>query len=113
MPYVHARVGRAITDPERAALADRIGRMIETLPGKSFAKTMVHIEDDDRIHRGGQRTPSVFIETQVRRPNDLAAKQAYASGLFAVCQEVLDVPPDQVYLTIVEVDHWGSKGEFR
>ncbi|MDR1077539.1 MAG: hypothetical protein LBL55_02525 [Propionibacteriaceae bacterium] len=113
MPYVHVRVGRALTDPERDALADQLGRSIELIPDKSFAKTMIDIDDDCRIYRGGRRTTCAFIETQMRRPNSTEVKSDYAERLFTVCQDVLGLPNDQVYLTVVEVDHWGSSGRYR
>ncbi|MDR1213584.1 MAG: hypothetical protein LBK54_05790 [Propionibacteriaceae bacterium] len=113
MPYVHVRVGRPLTDQERDALGDRVGRLIEVIPDKSFVKTMIDIDDDCRIYRGGRRTACAFIETQLRRPNETEAKRDYAEGLFTVCQDVLGLSNDQVYLTVVEVDHWGSSGRYR
>lgn len=112
MPYIHLSIGKKITPAQRDALAEKIGKAVTILPEKTFEKTMVHIDEDCVIYRGGKRAECLYMETRIFKDAPVEAETEYARKLYAVFNEVLGIPDTQVYMNILELNTWASKGGF-
>lgn len=110
MPWIHLSTTRRLTPEAKAELADEIGYLVEVIAGKFHRKTMIRIDDDCEIYRGGELVPCAFMETRIMIPNDWQQQVDYVAKLYELFQDRLDLDPTQVYFNVVEGPSWGSRG---
>lgn len=110
MPYIHVSIGKKITPEQEQKLGRELGQAVTVIPNKMFEKTMVHIEDNCRIYRGGHPTPCAFLETRFNERIDIVPLQAYTTRVYDLFESVLDIPKDQFYVNAIVADNWGSNG---
>jgi hypothetical protein len=113
MPYISVQIGKKLTDAQKDSLAEKIGKLVEIIPGKFYEKTMVQIDDGRLIYRGGKATECLFMETRLFQENDLAGKTEFTNKLFELFDRELGIPNSQVYMNILELKHWASKGKLQ
>lgn len=109
MPYVHVNVTQKLTEKQLEQLAIRFGEAITLIPEKTYERTMIHIDDDLNIYRGGKQADCAYFETRVYKKIDPQVKLDYITRIFAIFKEELHLDGHQIYLNILEISNWGSK----
>lgn len=113
MPFIHVSLSVQISQEKKQILAEQIGHLIAQIPGKTYEKTMIRIDDGCDIYRAGQKADLVFLETRLYQVSEMEDKKQYIKQLFDLVQKELGISKTDAYFNIIELDHWGSRGDFR
>jgi len=91
-------------------LSAGFGRIVTLIPGKSEARLMLSFTGGVSMRFGGEIRSAAFVEVSLF---GRAPVQAYDNFTAAVCElleEVIDVPPENVFIKYSETEHWGWNG---
>lgn len=113
MPFIHVSLTQKVSLKKKKELAAGIGKLIEIIPGKKFEKAMVRVDDGCLIYRGGETAECAYVETKLRRPNEIEKQTAYVEKMYELFNEILDLDIPQCYFSMVELDTWGSRGTLK
>ena len=113
MPYVRFSTTQGLSEEKRAEVRAAIWDAITELPDKSPEVTMIEIGDHADIMKGPGGTPAIFAETHLFTQAPIETKRAYAKKLFAKFGELLGVDPKNMYFNILELNEWGSGGNYK
>ena len=111
MPYISLRTSVSLDEKLEDALKSALGKAITAIPGKTENWLMVDLEGDRKLWLGGKKRPLAMIEVKIfgnAEPEDF---NAMTGTLCDVCQRILGIKPDGVYVTYAEVKNWGWNGE--
>ena len=108
MPYIEAKTTKTVTKQQEDALFRALGEAITLLPGKTEEWLMLNVEGDKHMaFRGKTDRDMAFITVALVGK---AGGENYAkltACLCQLCQEILGIAPDHVYVKYEEVDYWG------
>ncbi|MEA4895215.1 MAG: phenylpyruvate tautomerase MIF-related protein [Oscillospiraceae bacterium] len=110
MPFVHLSTTKTMTMDEKEILADDIAHLVATLPGKPYERTMVRIDAGCEIFRAGKLAECAYFQTHFQRPVPMEAQTAYIESLYALFNKRLGLDIPQIYMSMIELDTWGSRG---
>lgn len=109
MPYVHVKVTQELTTKKIDRIAHLFGEAITIIPEKTYERTMIHINDNQIIFRGGEQADCAYFETRVYKKIPADIKLDYIKRIFEIFKEELNLNGNQIYLNILEISNWGSK----
>lgn len=111
MPFIGSKVTVKISPEKEEIIKNKLGKAIETIPGKSEAFLMVGFEDEYKLYMGGEKLEKgAFVEIKIFGK---ASKQAFSQMTNIVCkiyEEELGIPQDKIYVKYEEVENWGWNG---
>lgn len=110
MPFVHLSTTKVIPSKEKAELADEIAKLVATMPEKPYERTMVRIDADCEIFRAGQPAECAYLQTHFRKPVAMELQKAYIEKMYALFYERLGLETQQIYMSMISLDTWGSRG---
>lgn len=110
MPFVHLSTTKAIAPKEKAELADEIAKLVSTMPGKPYERTMVRIEAECEIYRAGEPAECAYFQTHFRKPVPMKLQKAYIEKMYALFHDKLGLKTQQIYMSMIGLDTWGSRG---
>lgn len=110
MPFVHLSTTITITLAEKEVLADEIARLVATLPGKSYERTVVRIDAGCEIFRAGKLAKCAYFQTHYQRPVPIEAQKSYIENLYILFRDKLGLEIPQIYMSMIDLDTWGSRG---
>lgn len=113
MPYIHVNVSKKLTAEKVEELRLAIAERMPLLPGKTRDNTMIHIDNDCRLTMGDAGEPCVFMEARLYQASPEEAKAAFAAQVSEALVQVLDIPNNRIYMNIIELEHWASRGAYR
>ena len=111
MPYVHVSTTKKLDKAQKEALWLKITEIMPILPGKTYANTMIHIDDGCFI-RKGDADECCFIDVRVYKSSPEEAKAAFCKAMFEVLEGFLGIPSENHYMNITEQDRWASHGDY-
>lgn len=115
MPYIGIRVSEKLTEDKKNELKAAMGKAIEAIPGKTETYLMVCIEDNSALWLGGKaadaRNPMAFIDVRILGKAKAEDFSRMTGELCKVCERLLGIAPNCVYVTYAEVEHWGYNGK--
>lgn len=66
MPFIEAKTNQKISSEQERKLKERLGKAIETIPGKSESWLMLNFQDECRLYfKGDGETPAAFVEIKI------------------------------------------------
>lgn len=108
MPYISTKVSCPISPEKETVLKAKMGRAIETIPGKTEDYLMTSFEDNCHLWMHGDNSvDSAYVEVKIFGS---AAKESYSAMTKVICnilKDELNINPDRVYVTYSEYDSWG------
>lgn len=110
MPYIHLSVTQKLGSDKKNGLSGKIAECVKLLPGKPFDRTMIRIDDNCDIYRGGERAECAFMQTMFQKPLAGEEQKQYIEALYALFYIELGLDIPQIYFGMVELDTWGSRG---
>ena len=111
MPYIGTRVSVMLSEEKERELKEKLGKAIETIPGKTERWLMTEFQDNCRIWFGGDNSkPSAFIEVKILGGEDKAAFSKMTGVLTDIMSETLGIPGDRVYVVYQGIANWGWNG---
>lgn len=111
MPYINLKTSVSLDDKTEDALKTALGKAITTIPGKTENWLMVELEGDRKLWLGGKKRPLAMIDVKIFGHADQSDFNAMTGELCDVCQRILGIKPDGIYVTYAEVENWGWNGE--
>ena len=111
MPYINLKTSVSLDEKLEDALKAALGKAITTIPGKTENWLMVELEGDRKLWLGGKKRPLAMIDVKIFGHADQSDFNAMTGELCDVCQRILGIKPDGVYVTYAEVENWGWNGE--
>lgn len=113
MPFIKCRVSCGITTEQELELKRRFGKAIELVPGKSEEYLLLEFEDNCRLWlRGQQDAPIAYIEAAIFGSEGHFGYDAFTAEITKAFTEVLEIPPDRVYIKYEDITDWGVSGQF-
>ena len=106
MPYIEVKLAKQASRKQERILTEKLGEAITTVPGKTAAGLMVSISSDEHIYTGGD--VHVVFKTGVTRTDC----EKFNEAIFAIMEEDLKVPKENVYTTFQYCDDFGVQGRF-
>lgn len=112
MPFVRLTTSAKLKERDLQRARQIIGESISLIPGKTYEGTMIHIETEEAISRGDSENPTAFIEIRLFGSAPMSAKRELVSVLCELLEKDLGIPKNYVYLNILELNAWGTAGDF-
>ena len=112
MPYIKFTTTKTLTLHQEIALKEFLGQNISILPGKTEENVMIHIEDNQVMYFKGQEIECMKITVEVYKPCDFEKKKEFCEKLMQAVEDITGIPVDQQFLTYLEHENWGKKGQF-
>lgn len=111
MPFIDSKVSVKISREQEIELKTRLGKAIETIPGKSESWLMTGFEDEYHLYfRGDDSVPCAFIEVKVFGGENKAAFDKMTGKICEIFEDVLSIPKDHIYVKYEAVSNWGWNG---
>ncbi|MDR1826949.1 MAG: hypothetical protein LBR29_01320 [Methylobacteriaceae bacterium] len=110
MPFISVTTSRNISSEQAERIKTGLGKRISIIPGKSETSLMIHLCGAGTMYFGGEEKPCVHMNVLLFRKADKEAKGKFCEESIAFVAEILDVPVEDVFLTLSEYDSWGSRG---
>ena len=111
MPYINLKTSVSLDEKLEDAHKTALGKAITTIPGQTENWLMVELEGDRKLWLGGKKRPLAMIDVKIFGHADQSDFNAMTGELCDVCQRILGIKPDGVYVTYAEVENWGWNGE--
>ncbi len=113
MPFVIAKVNVPVSKGQEPEIKSRIGKAIEYVPGKNENYLLFGIEDDYHFYlRGDGSQKIVYIQADIFGNEDHIGFDRFGAEMTAVFQEVLDIPPENIYIKFDDIKAWSVGGQF-
>ncbi len=111
MPYIGTRVTVSLSKEKESELKEKLGKAIETIPGKTERWLMTEFQDNCRIWFAGDNSkPAAFIEVKILGGEDSDAFSKMSGVLTKIMSESLGIPGDRVYIVYQPISSWGWNG---
>lgn len=108
MPYIEVKTTKATTQTQEEALFSALGKAIELLPGKTEEWLMLNVEGGKKMaFRGKTDKDMAFLTVALVGKAGAENYEKLTVRLCELCEEILGVAPDHVYVKYEEVDYWG------
>lgn len=111
MPFINSKISTSITASQEEEIKTKLGKAIETIPGKSESWLMLGFEPEYKLYfRGDNSQPTAFVEVSVYGSENKSAFSALTSEICNIFNEVLGISPDHIYVKYEAVTNWGWNG---
>lgn len=111
MPFIHARVNRAVDANTEKEVSRLLGEAIALIPGKSEEWLMLQIEENCHLYfRGKSDAPLAFVNVKLFGQADPAAYDKLTAQICRILSEKLGILPKNTYVQYDEIAHWGWNG---
>lgn len=108
MPMISTKTSTPITAEQELILKEKLGKAIETLPGKTEAWLMLGFEDNCRLwFRGDNSKPLAYVEVSALGKISPDSAEQMTAEICRIFKEVLDIDGSGVYVKYEETDKWG------
>ena len=108
MPYIEVKTTKKATNEQESTLFVALGKAIELLPGKTEEWLMLNVEGDKHMaFRGRTDEDMAYITVALVGKAGAENYEKLTKRLCELCEEILGIAPDHVYVKYEEVDYWG------
>lgn len=113
MPYIRVSTSVKLSDTQKDSIGQMISENIAIIRGKTAEATMIEIQGDITMLKGGERRDCVFVEARLfgAAPDD--QKQLLTEVFCTKLSELTGAALGNVYMNILEFDSWGSNGGYK
>ena len=112
MPFIIARVNTHIDKNQELAIKSEMGRAITLIPGKSEKYLMLGLEDDYKFYLRGDSQKAALIEASIFGNEDHEGFKEFARETTKIFNEVLNIPPENIYINFADIKTWAVNGIF-
>ena len=111
MPFVMSKVNVPVNAAQESKFMSRLGKAIEILPGMSERFLLVGIESNCTLYLRGEKIPTAYIEVNIFGNEIHYGYEKFAVAVTEIFVDVLDIPPQNVYVKFCDLDCWGVAGK--
>jgi len=113
MPYIAINTSNKLSSAKKDKIKTELGRLIAIIPGKTEAVTLVEFSDSRTVFKNGKEVSGAFIDVRLFHKAEFEPKKKFTEETFKMLSEELGTEKDNMYLTIMEFENWGSDGTLR
>ena len=113
MPHLNIVVSKTVSAQTKNELQLEIGNIMEIIPGKTIANTVITIADGCSMYKNSGQIDGAFIDVRLFKSSPEESKKAFSEALFAIMEKVLKIPPESVQMNFIELPNWASGGNYR
>jgi phenylpyruvate tautomerase PptA (4-oxalocrotonate tautomerase family) len=114
MPYIQVSLSHTLNPEQKEAVKAELGSLITLIPGKTEAVTMVRIEDGCALYKGGKALNNgAFVEVRLYGKSPAQSEERFTEAVFEMLGKQLGIEPGDVYLNILEMERWGTRGHLK
>ena len=111
MPYINTKTTVTVTAEQEKNLKAKLGKAIETIPGKTESWLMLSFEDNARMwFRGENDAPCAMVEIKLFGKAPASAYDKMTAAVCEILSAELSVPQDRIYVKYEECENWGYDG---
>ena len=111
MPCIEMKVNIPVTEEKERAVKTELGKSIAILPGKSEQWLMVTVEPETTIYFQGKKdSPLAFVAVSIYGKAAGGEYDRLTGEICRICQEILGIRPENVYVKYEEIQYWGWNG---
>ena len=111
MPFVDIKANFSIKDDKALLVKDKIGKLIEILPGKSEQWLMVEIEDQQRLYFGGSDDKALLVQVDLYGECATQSLNSFTFEISEYLKKELNVDKKRIYVRYLSTNYWGYNGE--
>jgi phenylpyruvate tautomerase PptA (4-oxalocrotonate tautomerase family) len=113
MPYIAVNTSRKLSDAQTEKIKSELGRLITIIPTKTEAGLQVDISDGRVFFKAGENAAGAFIDLRLFHKSDFEFKKQFTEEAILMFMRELDLKKENIYMTIMEFDNWGSGGTLK
>lgn len=111
MPFISTKVNIKLSPENIDSLKREFGQAISILPGKSENYLMLSFEDNCTLFfRGSSESPIAFVEVKLFGRASANSYEKLTQKLTSILNDVLNIPPANIYIKYEETEYWGWNG---
>lgn len=110
MPYISTKTNVSVSAEQRKALEKKLGKAIETIPGKNENWLMLSLEPDTAMAFRGTEEPAAMVEVKIFGKSSAEAYEAMTAKVTEILFSELHIPADRIYVKYEECEIWGWNG---
>jgi phenylpyruvate tautomerase PptA (4-oxalocrotonate tautomerase family) len=113
MPYIAINVTEKLSDAQKEKIKAEFGRLVTIIPTKTEARTLIDFSDARTMYKDGKLISGAFIELRLWRKSEFEPKKQFTEETFQMLSRELGLAPENMYLNVMELEHWGSDGIYK
>jgi len=113
MPYIAINTSVKLSDKQKEKIKTELGRLITVIPTKTEAGTLVDFSDSRTSYKAGENVSGAFIDVRLFHKADFESKKKFTEETFKMLSRELGLKEENMYLSILEFENWGSGGTYK
>jgi hypothetical protein len=113
MPYIALNTNLEISETQKELIKTELGSLITIIPDKTESKLMIDFSENKTIYKAGSKVSGVFIDLRLFHKAEYEVKKEFTEKTIEMVHQKLDISKENIYLTIMEFDNWGSGGTLK
>lgn len=110
MPFIDARIAKKLTDAQKDALKERLGKAISVI-GKPESYTMIGIIDGYTLYFGGKKLENgAYVAVDILGDSNPANSAAMTEAVCNILGEELGTGGQDIYVEYRHTKDWGWNG---
>ena len=110
MPYIETKTNVKITPAAADAIKARLGKAIETIPGKSERWLMLSFSGEQTFYFAGSDAPCAIAEIKIFGSASAPVLEKMTEQVTAILSGELSLPADRIYVKYEFCENWGWNG---
>ena len=114
MPYISVNTTLHLEKEQKDKIAKGIGGIMPLIPGKTEAVLMIDISDGHTMFFAGEnKERCAFVDVRCYNQAQFEANKEFTEALFALLKDTMGLAENEIYVNIIEMPVWGSKGTLK
>jgi hypothetical protein len=113
MPYIAINTNLNISETQKEMIKTEFGYLITIIPGKTESLLMIDFSECRTIYKAGSKVSGVFIDLRLFHKSEFEVKKIFTEKTIEMIHQKLAVLKENIFLTIMEFDNWGSGGALK
>ena len=110
MPFIDSKVTVSLSAEQKDELKIQLGRAISLL-GKPESFLMIGFEENYDLYMGGTKMDiGAYVAVSMFGNSSSASYENMTVEISRIFEEVLNIPPKNIYITYSPIEHWGWNG---
>lgn len=110
MPYIETKSNVKITKSAADAIKARLGKAIETIPGKTERWLLLSFAGEQSFYFAGSDAPCAMVEIKIFGSAPASALEKMTEQITDILSEELSLPADRIYVKYEFCENWGLNG---
>ena len=110
MPFIDSKVTMSLSTEKKEALKTQLGKAISLL-GKPESFLMIGFEENYDLYMGGAKLDAgACVAVSLFGSSSPSAYENMTVEICRIFEELLSIPPKNIYITYSPIENWGWNG---